>query len=201
MLKRVYKGEYGYIAYRKKVGIIRTAICLVFTLALYLTGVIIYHSPKSAFSIIAALGCLPTGWSAVNMIMFMRGKACREEDYKKITACCGDLLIHYDEIITSYDKNFNIAASTVLDKNICCYSWDEDIDITDCEKHIKKMIAANGYSNYSIKIFDDIDKFCERLQSLEKLRSERKLDPKAIEDAWVPGTVQTPASTLLSISL
>ena len=53
----------------------------------------------------------------------------------------------------------------------------------------------------SARLFTDIDKFCDRLQQLEKLRQDRKIDPKAIEDAWVPGTVQTPAGILLSISL
>ena len=201
MFNRIYKGEYGYIPYRKKVAIIRTVVCLAFTLAIYMAGMIMYHSPKSGFSIIAALGCLPTGWSAVNLIMFLKAKGCRQEEYSKITSSCGDLLIHYDHIITSYDKNYYIAASTVLNKNICCYTWDDDMDISDCEKHIKKMMAPNGYSDYSIKIFTDIDKFCERLRELEKLRSERNIDPKAIEDAWIPGTVQTAASTLLSISL
>ena len=94
-----------------------------------------------------------------------------------------------------------MAASTVLDKNICCYSSDRSYDTNDLEKHIKKMMAQNGYSSYSIKVFDKLDAFLDRLSQLEKLRQEKNIDPQAIEDAWVPGTVQTPASVLLSISL
>jgi hypothetical protein len=63
------------------------------------------------------------------------------------------------------------------------------------------MIAQSGYSSYSIKIFTDIDKFCDRLSQLEKLRADKGIDPQAIEDSWIPGTTQTPASILLSISL
>ena len=198
---KINKGDYGYIPYRKKIAMLRTAFCLVITIGIYLTGFVMYRSPKSAFSIFAALGCLPTGWSGVNLVMFLKAKACREEDHKKIEACRGNLLIHYDHVITSYEKNYYLSASTVLDKNICCYTWDDDLDVSDCEKHIKKMMASNGYSNYSIKIFTDIDKFCDRLVQLEKLRSDKNIDPQAIEDAWIPGTVQTPASILLSISL
>jgi hypothetical protein len=200
-LHRVNKGDFGYIKYRKSVAILRTTISLIITVGIYVAGLILYGSQKNVLSIVAALGCLPTGWSAVNMIMFIKAKACEDADKNKIEACRGGLLIHYDHVITSYDKNFNVSASTVLDKNICCYSSDEDIDEIDCEKHIKKMIAQSGYSSYSIKIFTDIDKFCDRLSQLEKLRADKGIDPQAIEDSWIPGTTQTPASILLSISL
>ncbi|MBQ6587874.1 MAG: hypothetical protein IJI01_04275 [Butyrivibrio sp.] len=200
-MKRVYKGEFGYIKYGRKVAIIRTVVCLAVTVGIFLTGLLINHSQKSVFSIIAALGCLPTGWSAVNMIMLLKAKECCESDHSKILEHAGGLLIHYDHIITSYDKNFYVNASTVLDKNICCYSADNNLDVLDCEKHIKKMVAQSGYSSYSIKVFDDIDKFCDRLDQLEQLRANKEIDPFKIEDEWVPGTVQTPAAVLLSISL
>ncbi len=200
-MTKKYKGEFGYIEYRRKVGIIRTSICLLVVLAFFIAGLIIFGSQKNYLSILAALLCLPTGWSAVNLIMFFRAKGCPADDHKKITESQGELLIHYDHFITSYDKNFNVYASTVLDKNICCYAKDDNFDISDLEKHIKKMMAQSGYSSYSIKIFNDIDKFCDRLKQLEKLRNDKKIDPKAIEDAWVPGTVETAAGVLLSISL
>ena len=200
-MNKKYKGDFGYIGYRKKITIIRTIVCLAVTLGIFLTGLLIYHSQKSIFSIVASLGCLPTGWSAVNMIMLIRAKGCSQEDFNKILAHKGNLLIRYDHIITSYEKNYNVNASTVLEKNICCYTADRSFDVYDCEKHIKKMIAQSGYSSYSIKVFTDIDKFCMRLEQLEKLRKENNIDPQKVEDSWTPGTIQTPASILLSISL
>ena len=200
-MNRVYKGEFGYINYRKKVAIIRTGICLAIAVGLFVIGLIVFGSQKNMLSIIAALCCLPAGLSAVNMIMFLKAHPCKASDHEEIKKHCGDLLIHYDHVITSYDKNFNVSASTVLDKNICCYTDDDSFDPGDCEKHIRKMMAQNGYSSYSIKLFTNIDKYCDRLDQLEKLRAEKNIDPRAIEDEWVPGTVQTPASVLLSISL
>ncbi len=200
-MKKVFKGDFGYLNYKKKVTILRTAACGVVAIGLFVAGLLIYHTQKNVFSIVAALGCLPTGWSAVNMIMFLRSKECNNEDHNKIEAHKGGLLVRYDHVITSYDRNFNISASTVLEKNICCYSSDKNIEISECEKHIKKMIAGSGYSSYSIKIFTDINKFCDRLDQLEKLRSDNNINPAAIEDSWVPGTTETAAGILLSISL
>ena len=196
-----YKGDFGYIAYRKKITTIRTVACLAVSVGIFLIGLAINGTQKNVFSIIAALGCLPAGWSAVNMIMFLRAKACNDSDHREIEAHRGKLLINYDLVITSYDRNYNVAASTVLDKNICCYCADTAADTDDIEKHIKKMMAQGGYSNYSIKVFDKLESFCGRLDQLEKLRSEKNIDPQAIEDAWVPGTAQTATGILLSISL
>ena len=201
MMVKKYKGEFGYIEYRKKLGILRTGIFFLVVLILFVLGLIIFKSQKNFLSIIAALLCLPTGWSAVNLIMFIRYKGCSESAYSEIEEHKGQLLIHYDHIITSYDKNFPVAASTVLDKNIICFNEYADYDASDLEAHIKKMLAQNGYSSYSIKVFDKLEKFLGRLDELEKLRAAKGIDPAAIEDAWTPGTLQTPAGILLSISL
>lgn len=198
---KVYKGEYGYIKYQRKIGIIRTVIFLAIAVLLFVVGLIVFGSQKNFMSILSALCCLPAGWSAVNMIMFLRAGCCSEEAFRRIQEHAGNLLVHYDHIITSYEKNFNVSASTVLDKNICCLTEDGKADPDDIEKHIKKMMAQGGYSNHSVKVFDNLDRFCDRLDQLEKLRADKNIDPKAIEDAWIPGTAQTPASVLLSISL
>ncbi len=200
-MNKKYKGEYGYIAYRKRLGMVRTGIFLGVVLALFFAGLIIFGSSKNYLSILAALLCLPTGWSAVNLIMFMRARPCSSAAYEEIKLHMGGLLVRFDEVVTSYDRNFNMSASTVLDKNICCLMEDKSADASDLEKHIKKMMAQNGYSSYSIKVFDNIDAFCARLDQLERIRNEKNIDPRAIEDAWVAGTQETAASVLLSISL
>ena len=200
-MKKSYKGEFGYIKYRRQIGMLRTGLFLLVIFALFLSGLFIFGSSKNYLSIIAALLCLPAGWSAVNLIMFLRAKGCSDSSFNKIESVKNGLLIRYDEVITSYDKNYNVAASTVLDKNICCYVEDDSVDLLDLEKHIKKMMSQNGYGNYSIKAFSKLDDFCLRLSQLDRLRQDKNIDPKAIEDAWIPGTQETAASVLLSISL
>ena len=200
-MKKSFKGDFGYIRYRRQIGLLRTGLFLLVVLALFLSGLFYFGSSKNYLSIIAALLCLPAGWSAVNFIMFLRAKGCSDSSFRKIEEIKGGLLVRYDEVITSYDKNFNVAASTVLDKNICCYVEDDSFDLLDLEKHIKKMMAQNGYGSYSVKAFNKLDDFCNRLSQLERIRQDKNIDPEAIEDAWVPGTQETAASVLLSISL
>ncbi|WP_026494627.1 hypothetical protein [Butyrivibrio sp. WCD3002] len=198
---RVPKGEFGYIEGASRAAIIRTAISVLACVVIFLIGLLIYHTNKSAFSIIAALGCIPAGLSAVNMIMYLRAHRCSKEAYEKIEAHRGGLLIRYELEMTSYEENYGISAATVLDKNVCCYSEVKGLDVIDCEKHIRNQIAQSGYSSYTVKVFKDLDAFCARLDQLEQIRASKNIDPQAIEDAWVPGTVETCAHVLLSISL
>ncbi|WP_044912814.1 hypothetical protein [Butyrivibrio sp. WCE2006] len=200
-MRRVAKGNFGYIEYNRKFAAVRTVIALAICLIIFFTGLIIYKSNKSAFSIIAAIGCLPTGLSAVNLVMYLRAHPCSKKAYDIIEAHRNGLLIRYDLEMTSYDENYDIAAATVLDKNVVCYTEDNTLDTVNCEKHIKNQISQSGYSNYTVKVFKDINAFCSRLDQLEQIRVTKKIDPQAIEDAWVPGTVETCALVLLSISL
>ena len=201
MKKRLKKGEFGYITAMKKSSVIRSIISVGSCVMIFLIGLAINHTNKSAFSIIAALGCLPAGWSVVNMIMFLRAGNCGTEAHLEIENHKGGLLILYDLEMTSENANYAISAATVLDKNVCCYTEDRNLDAADCEKHILLQISQSGYSDYTVKVFSDLQKFCDRLDQLELLRVKKNIDPFAIEAAWVNGTTQTAASVLQSISL
>ena len=107
-MKKSFKGDFGYIRYRRQIGILRTGLFLLVVLALFFSGLFIFGSSKNYLSIIAALLCLPAGWSAVNLIMFLRAKGCSDSSFNKINKSKGGLLVRYDEVITSYDKNFNV---------------------------------------------------------------------------------------------
>ena len=200
-MKKVAKGNFGYIEYNRKFAAIRTIIALLICLAIFFTGLIIYKSNKSAFSIIAALGCLPTGLSAVNLILYLRAHPCSKEAHDIIESHRNGLLIRYDLEMTSYEENYSIAAATVLDKNVVCFTENKTLDIGNCEKHIRNQISQSGYSSYTVKVFTDINAFCTRLDQLEQIRKSKNIDPQAIEDSWVPGTVETCALVLLSVSL
>lgn len=201
MKKHLKKGEFGYIARGKKSAIIRSALSVGACIVIFLIGLAINHTNKNVFSIIAALGCLPAGWSIVNMIMFMRAGSCSTAAYSEIENHKGGLMILYDLEMTSENANYAISAATVLDKNVCCYTEDLKLDTTDCEKHILLQISQSGYSDYTVKVFSNLQKFCDRLDQMEELREKKNIDPFAIEAAWVNGTTQTAASVLQSISL
>lgn len=200
-MKRVYKGDFGYILYQRKVAIIRSVIIGGAILGIFLLGLVITKTNKNIFSIIAALSCLPLGWSIINLIMYYRAIPLSDDSYEKIKRHAGSLYMIYDLSLTSEKSTYNVGAITVLEKNIAGYTEDKNMDIQDCQEHIKNQISLSKYHDYTIKIFRNADDYCRRLDELEKLRKDHKVDPKAIEDNWVPGTIQTVSGILKSISL
>lgn len=198
---RKYKGEYGSTLYRKKIAMIRTVFFLALCFGIFITGYVMYGSNRNVFSIIAALGCLPAGWSAVNLVMIMKAVVCSEQAHEAIERSKGSLLVYYELEMTSYERSYHIAAATVLERNVCCYSEDKKMIPAECEKHIREQLSLGGYSDHTVSVFTDLDRFTDRLEQLEKLRQTRNIDPQAIEDSWIPGTRQTPMGILLSISL
>ena len=200
-MKKITKGHKGYIEYNKRFTFIRSLICIGIVVGLFLIGLIRFKTNQNGLSIVAALGCLPTGWSVVNFIMYFRGKKISEDAFERIETCKGSLLVNYELEMTSERATFHVAALTVLEKNVIGFTQDDDMDISDCEKHIELLLNQNKHKDYTIKIFTKLDDFCERLKQLEKLREDHKINPKEIEANWKPGTIQTPMGVLMSASL
>lgn len=197
------KGSFGYILSRRRSAVIRSLILAGISIGIFFVGLLLSGCEKrNLFSIIAALGAIPTGLSVVNLILFIKAKPLSKEAHDEIEAHRAGLLIRYELEMTSYERTYHIGAACVLEKNAIFYT--ESADPADpCEKHIREQLSLGGYPDMTVKVYTAKERkaFLERLDQLEKLRQTRNLHPAAIEDAWQPGTTQTPAGILMSISL
>lgn len=179
MKKKVQKGCYGYISYQKKMSAVRTVLFFALSLAIYGIGIYSTGSNKNLLTIIAVLGCLPACKSAVNAIMFFRAEGCSQAAYEKIsaayekTASGGDKLTgFYDMYFTSYKKNFPLSHMVLKGNVICGYTESSKCDCRAGEKHLEQMLQQDGYKHMTIKIFDNLDKYIDRLGQLSKLETE-----------------------------
>ncbi len=172
MRKRVQKGCYGYLAYQKKASLIRTILFFALSMAIYVMGIVSTGSNKNLLTIVAVLGCLPACKSAVNTIMFIRASGCGEAAREKISAYDNRLTGFYDMYFTSYKKNFPVSHMVLKGNVICAYTESEKCDCNAGEKHLEQMLAQGGYKHMTIKIFNNLEKYLDRLIQLEKLDAE-----------------------------
>ena len=200
-MRKQAKGSYGYILQGRRFGLIRSALFLLLTLSLFFAGLMIFHTNRNALTILSALSCIPTGLSIVNLIMFYRAKPCPADLQTEIEAVRGGLLILYDLLMTSEQGNYMVYAVTVLDRNICGIVPEGSVRSDIIETHIRRQIALSNHHDYTIRMFTRREDFLTRLRQLETLRQGKGIDPYAIEEAWQPGTTQTVAGVLKSISL
>lgn len=171
-MKKIKKGCFGYIAYQKKATILRTVLYFALSLAIYGIGIYSTGSNKNLLTVVAVLGLLPSCKSAINMIMFLKASGCSEEARKKIAGFDNKMDGFYDMYFTSYQKNFPISHMVLKGNVICAYTENPKCDCQAGEKHLEQMLLQEGCKNITVKIFDQIGKYIDRLSQLEELSVE-----------------------------
>ena len=179
-MNKVRKGNFGYIAYQRKVSLLRTILFFALSLAVYGIGIYSTGSNRNLLTIIAVLGLLPACKSAVNMIMFFRANGCSNEAKQVFENFDGSLGGLYDIYLTSYQKNYPLSHLVVKGNVICAFTEKADCDTQAGEKHIVQMLTQDGYKNMTVKIFSDRSKYIDRLGQLENLKSEENKQTKGI---------------------
>ena len=176
MKNKVQKGSYGYIEYQKKYSIIRTAFFFALSSAIYVIGYCTAGTSRNLLTVVAVLGCLPSCKSAVNAVMFLRAIGCSQDAHEKISAYDGKLTGFYDMYFTSYQVNFPVSHMVLKGSVICAYAESEKCDCNAAGKHIEQMLKQDGYKNMTVKIFDNLTKYIDRLSQLEKLDVDEAKD-------------------------
>ena len=174
MKKRVQKGCYGYIAYQKKFSVIRTVIYFAISLAIYGIGIYSTGSNKNLLTIVAVLGLLPACKSAINAVMFLKAHGCSADAWEKISAYDDKLTGFYDMYFTSYQKNFPLSHMVYKGSVICAYTESEKCDCNAGEQHLEQMLLQDGVKHMTIKIFNNLGKYLDRLGQLSNLETEEQ---------------------------
>jgi len=170
-MKRIKKGEFGYIKFQRKFEICKTILMLVLSLAIYRLGIYSTGSNENLLTFVAVLGCLPMAKFAVNSVMFSKAKGCSKEVYEEITKR-NITPSFYDMFFTTSKKNFQISVLEYKKKTLIMLSEDPNIDITETEDHVKTVVANCGYKDITVKLYTDKAKFIERLTELNNLEKE-----------------------------
>ena len=82
-MKKVQKGEYGYIHSQKICRSFITFILLLIPVVIFFIGLAIYHKRENMFTFVAIMGCLPGCRYAVGMIMMLLQKETDPAVYEK----------------------------------------------------------------------------------------------------------------------
>lgn len=168
-IKRIHKGQYGYMQYQKRFTLLRSLAYFGISFAIYLMGRLSTGTNANLLSVVAVLGCLPASKSLVNMIMFFRAKECSETLHQQIEQVVGDLEGGYDFFMTSYSSNFSLSHVVIRGNSLCGISEDPKCDVAKAEQHLEDMFRQNAFKGMTFKIFSDPSKYTERLSQLKKL--------------------------------
>lgn len=189
MRNKLQKGAFGYIEAQKKYTSIRTVVYFALSLSIFFMGYVTTGTRMNLLTVVAVLGCLPASKSMVNMIMFFRAKGCSEELHEAILKQAEGLDIFYDLFMTSYQKNFQLSCLVIKGHNIVALSESEKMDVSGAQKHMEESLKLDGYKGYTIKVFEESEKFLYRLEQMKQTEEMETGNKAAVIE------------TLLSISL
>jgi len=179
-MKRVKKGEAGYIAYKKKIECIKTIIYFAISLILFFAGYFTTKTRLNLLTVVAVLGCLPASKSAVIMFMYLKVKEMPGELISQIQEKTGTLTGYFDLYFTSYSKNYNIAHLVITENSVIGYSHDPKFDESGFQTHLQDMMHKENINDILIKIFTDKDKYCNRLSELNAKENKTRNDIKEL---------------------
>lgn len=166
------KGTEGYLRTQKKYEVIRTLLYFAVSLSLYAAGYIQTGQRANLLTIAAVLGCLPASKSAVSAIMFLRAKGCSNEASEKIREHCQGLDGLFDCVFTSYKKNFSVSHMAVRGNTVCGCTEDPKFQENEFYKHLGDILKLDGQKDVTIKIFNDLSRYTERLDQMASLEKD-----------------------------
>ena len=166
-MKKVNKGDYGYIRYEKKKRLLITVALFLIPLAAFLAAFLITGTKKNIITVIAMVGCLPACKSMVSLIMIFRAKPVAPQVYEEISEHAGRILMSYEMYMTFYEKSASIDAFAICGNTVVGFSSDPKIDAAFMEREAQKILRGNGFKA-NVKIFTRLPQFLERLDSMNE---------------------------------
>ena len=169
-------------------------------LVIYVTGYIQTKTRLNLFTFVAILGCLPASRSMVGLIMIFMQKPVGQEQYEREQKAAGSLLAGYEMIFTAYEHTTLVTALVICGAHVVCHTMDDKMDPASLEKHISRLLAANGFSDAQVKVLKDEKTYLQRIAELNRKQEQLRgteMDPNHPTWTYEEGIYQT----LLAICL
>lgn len=182
-MKRVKKGQLGYIKYRRNFHLIFSIILFAMAVALYIAGIKATGDNKNLLTVVAILGVLPASQSLVTTILGFRAKSCSKELYEKIEKKVEeDMVSVYDLYFTTYDKNYPVSHIVMKNNCLCGIMNQTKHSVQEFEKYLEETFTKNGIKGVSVKIFEQnmTEKYLNRLDELKKLEGTKSVQAEDV---------------------
>lgn len=162
------RGTFGYIATRKRGGILWT-VCLVgIALAIYIVGLLLNKmSYRNVFTVAAVLFVLPIAKQLVALILLFPYHSVPQERYQKVMDRLPQgVELFTDLVITSSEKVMHLDFVVVGQRQVIGLLGDGKQQLSDVRPYLTKGVHNWG-SDYKVKIVDSEKIFLQELQKID----------------------------------
>ncbi|MCC8137429.1 MAG: hypothetical protein LIO76_05070 [Clostridiales bacterium] len=186
-MKKVTKGNYGYIRYEKKKRFLTTLLMFALPIGIYIIGYVTVKSRLNLFTVVAILGSLPACKSLVGLIMILLQKPMPGDRYEAVREAAQGLIAGYELIITAYEHTSLVEAAVVCGNQVVCFTSDQKTDPAYLEKHIRQNLSANGLTETQVKVMKELKQYLQRVQTLAQNPEKYRENLSFREDERYPG--------------
>lgn len=175
------KGSFGYLQKKRVFSLVKSILFLAAVLIIYFTALHHFHTNKNIFSIIAAVGALPTGRSIVETVMCFRARSASDRVRQKVEEIPGISSCYslYDLYLTSYERAYSLSHAAIGNGLLVGLTEAQDTDCRLCGQHICDMAAKEGIEGFKADIYRDLDEYAAALKDL--IRNKEKPDALTAE--------------------
>ena len=163
-MKKVEKGEFGYLAYKKSRNMIKTIIAFAVVLVIFIIGFIIWKSKNNYLTMLAVVLVLPAAKFAVSYIVLIPHKNCDEELKSAIEERKGELNSVYDLVVSNKQKPVGIMAAVISDNQILAYTSAAKADKNLFETSVKEFLK-NEKLTCAVLLYKDKDTYLEKVKN------------------------------------
>ena len=179
-MKKVEKGEFGYLAYKKSRNMIKTIIAFAIVLVIFIIGFIIWKSKNNYLTMIAVVLVLPAAKFAVSYFVLIPHKNCDKELKNEIEERKGELNSVYDLVVSNKQKPVGIMAAVISDNQILAYTSAAKADKNLFETSVKEFLK-NEKLTCAVLLYKDKDTYLEKVKNAAlnfDVSKENSLDRK-----------------------
>ena len=182
-MKRVQKGDPGYLDHKKRIEIIRTIIYFGIVAAVFLLGYSQTHTRRNILTVVAILGCLPAAKALVGVITRFPYSSIDRKKADEIRSKTGLLTVCYDMVITSRESIMPVDCIVISGHTIFGYTHYEKVNAEELSKHIRSILAQNQYTGLTVKVLNQYKPFLARIEGLNNIAAVEREDTKEKEEA------------------
>ena len=175
------KGNFGYLQKKRVFSLVKSILFLAAVLIIYFTALHHFQTNKNIFSIIAAVGALPTGRSIVETVMCYRARSASDRVRQKVEEIPGISSCYslYDLYLTSYERAYSLSHAAIGNGLLVGLTEAQDTDCRLCGQHICDMAAKEGIEGFKADIYRNLDEYTAALKDL--VRNKEKPDALTAE--------------------
>lgn len=165
MQKKLEKGTFGYLNRNKIYVWKRAALMLSVPVVIFLAAWLVCKTRENVMTVVAVVGCLPGCNQVVRAILASRYSSINQAFWEQTEAAKGRLPVVYENVFTSYEKNYYVDVIAVCGKEALGYSSDPKLNPEEAAAHIQKMLKSGSYQQ-QVRIVKDPEIFIRQLKKL-----------------------------------